>query len=160
MPDKVEIFISYSHGDIKLLAELEKHLTILKRNGLGLLWTDQNIDKGSEWSPEILRHLDNADIVLLLISADFIASDFCYEKEMTRAMERHERHEACVIPVILRPCRWKSTPFAVLQAVPDNAKPVSTARNQDEAFVEVTKRIQEVIEKRFDLKPPEKEQLW
>ncbi len=159
MPDKVEIFISYSHSDIDLLTELKKHLSILKRTGSGLVWTDQDIDTGSEWGPEILEKLDNADIVLLLISADFIASDFCYEKEMTRAMERHERGEACVIPVIMRPCPWKNTPFSVLQALPPNGDPVSTARNKDQALLAITKGIQGVIKKRFGLGPPEKD-IW
>jgi hypothetical protein len=159
MPDKVDIFISYSHSDRALLDDLKKHLSILKRTGLGLVWTDQDIDKGAEWSPEILKHLDKADMILLLISADFLASDFCYDKEMTRAMERHKRGEACVIPVILRPCPWTKTPFARLQALPLDGQPVSTARNKDQAFLEITQGIQGVIKKRFGLEPP-KDNSW
>ena len=159
MPTQVDIFISYAHSDANLLTELKKQLVILKRNGLGLLWTDEDIGKGEEWGPEILEQLNKADIILLLISSDFLASDFCYEKEMMRAMERHERSEACVIPVILRPCEWKNTPFSKLQAV-HGGQPVSMARNKDEALLEVTKGIQDVIKNRFGLKPPERNNGW
>ena len=159
MPTQVDIFISYAHSDVDLLTELRKQLVVLKRNGLGLLWTDQDIGRGEEWGPEILEHLDRADMVLLLISADFLASDFCYDKEMMRAMERHERKEACVIPVIMRPCEWQNTPFAILQALPDQGKPVSLAHNKDSALLDVTKGIQGVIKKRFGLEPP-KRNIW
>lgn len=160
MPDNVEIFISYAHNDGDLLTELKKHLSILKRTGLGLLWTDRDIIGGTEWGPEILEHFDKSDIILLLISSDFLASDFCYDKEMTRAMERHKRHEAVVIPVILRPCGWQDTPFSELQALPDYGKPVSTAPNRDKAFLEITKGIREVIKNRFGLEPAKPKSVW
>lgn len=150
---EVEIVFSYAHEDEKLLNELIKHLTILRRTGLAMLWYDQNISKGSEWEKTIDIHFNTADIILLLISSDFIASDFCYSTEMERAMERHRRNEACVIPVILRPTSWHHTPFAALQAVPKNAQPVTTSKNRDEALLDVVQGIQGVLKERFGLTP-------
>lgn len=149
MPKEVEIFLSYAREDQKLLNELLKHLAILKRTGIAILWQDQDISGGTEWRKALDKHMDTSDIILLLISSDFIASDFCYSIEMQRAMERHARHEACVIPVILRPASWHTAPFAVLQALPKDAKPVVSWSNRDEAFLSVTKGIRDVIKERF-----------
>ena len=96
--------------------KLETHLRVLRRGGLIAEWHDSDIKAGDDWKTEIDRHLTSADIVLLLVSADFIASDYCWGEEMTKALERHARGEAKVIPVILRHCRWASTPLAKLQA--------------------------------------------
>jgi len=87
MPKEVEIFFSYAHEDEKLRNELIKHLSILRRIGMAMLWQDQDISAGSEWEKAIMTHLATADIILLLISSDFMDSDFCYSKEMERAME-------------------------------------------------------------------------
>lgn len=151
MPEAIEIFLSYAHEDEKLLAKLMTHLKILQRLGLAMLWYDQDIGKGSSWEPEIYQRLNTADIILLLISSDFIASDFCYSKEMDRAMERHARNEACVIPVILRPTNWQNAPFATLQAAPKFAKPVTTWKDTDSAFVDISRALQDTIEKRFGI---------
>src|SRR5436305_2171034 len=95
---------------------------------------------------EIDTHLSTADIILLLISPDFMASEYCYSIEMKRAMERHEAKEACVIPVILRPVPWKRIPFSMLQALPKNARPVTKWPNRDEAFSDVAEGILNVVE--------------
>lgn len=152
-PEAVEIFLSYAHEDEKLVEKLMKHLKILQRTGLAMLWYDQDIGKGTDWEKSIYAHLNTADIILLLISSDFIASDFCYSKEMDRAMERHARNEACVIPVILRPTKWQYAPFAALQAVPKHAKAVTDWKDQDSAFVDITEGIQGVLKERFGIVP-------
>jgi hypothetical protein len=106
----IEVFISYSHKDELLWNELEKHLSILKRQKLILTWFDRKIGAGEEWKGQIDEHLDSAQVILLLISADFLASDYCYDIEMIHAMERHESGEARVIPIILRPVDWAGAP--------------------------------------------------
>ena len=111
-------FFSYSHSDETLRNELEKHFSTLRRQGFIKTWHDRGIGAGKEFDQEISQHIEEADIILLLISPDFLASDYCYEKEMTRALERHKSGEARVIPVILRPCDWHDAPFGKLQAVP------------------------------------------
>ena len=142
----IEIFFSYAHEDETLRNELAKQLKLMKRQGLINEWYDRDIDAGTEWKHEIDEHLNNAQIILLLVSPDFITSDYCYDIEMMRAMERHEAREARVIPVILRPCDWHSAPFSKLQALPRNAKPITTWSNHDDAFLDVAKGIRKVVE--------------
>ena len=116
MPEPIELFYSYAHNDAALRDELEKHLSLLRREGY-TGWHDRKIPAGKEWADQIDEHLDNAAVILFLVSADFVASDYCWQVEMTRAMERHEAGDAAVIPIILRPCDWKSAPFGKLQGV-------------------------------------------
>lgn len=143
----VEVFYSYSHADELLRSELEKHLSILKRKGVIDGWHDRRIDPGAEWEKEIDTHLNNASIILFLVSADFIASEYCWNVEVKRALERHEAGVARVIPVILRPVDWTEAPFGKLQALPRDAKPITTWANQDEAFVDITRGIRNAIER-------------
>ncbi len=146
----IEVFCCYARKDQQLLLELKTHLTPLVREGLITLWADVNIDAGMEWEKEIHRHLSTAHIILLLISPDFMASDYCYSVEMQRAMERHERGEACVIPIILRPVSWQRTPFGKLQVLPADASPIISGKwhYQDEAFYTVVEGIRDAVEAR------------
>lgn len=141
----IEIFISYSHTDEALWKGLEKQLIALKRQGLVEVWHDRAIRPGTEWESEIDSHLNSAHIILLLISASFLASDYCYGIEMKRALERHAKKEACVIPVILSPVYWHETPFGKLQALPQNARPVTSWRRREEAFFDVAEGIRAAI---------------
>jgi serine/threonine protein kinase len=143
----IKLFFSYSHKDEKLRNELAKRLTLLKRNGLITDWYDRNIDAGAEWAREADMRLNQADIILLLVSPDFIASDYCYNLEMARALERHQAGEASVIPIILRPVSWKETPFGKLQALPEGGKAVTTWSNRDQAFLHIAEGIQKIVEK-------------
>jgi tetratricopeptide (TPR) repeat protein len=148
----IEVFYSYAHQDELLRNELETHLTALKRQGLITSWCDREIQPGKVREHEIDTHLHTAQIVLLLISADFLASDYCYSKEMKRALERHEAGEARVIPVLLRHAFWENAPFAKLQALPRNGKPIanwSGRQGRDKAFLEVAIGIREVIMKQW-----------
>lgn len=142
------LFYSYSHEDDRLRNELETHLKILQRQGLIQEWHDRNITGGSEWENKICEHLESAHIILLLISANFVASQYCYDIEMKRALEKHHEGSARVIPVLLRDVDWHGAPFARLQALPTGAKPVTNRkwRNHDEAWTDVTKGIRRVIE--------------
>src|SRR4051794_29872254 len=118
-----DVFISYAHQDQQYFDELVKHLTLLKRQGIIHAWNDREITGGTAWEGQVDKHLNSAGIILLLVSADYLASDYCFDIEMTRAMERHERGEARVIPVILRPVDgWQAAPFGKLQAAPTDGK--------------------------------------
>lgn len=139
------LFFSYSHHDEALRNELEKHLTALQHQGIIEMWHDRRIGAGREFDQEISENLERADIILLLISSDFISSPYCYGREMTRALERHKCGEARVIPVILRPCYWHNLPFGGLLATPPDGQPVTKFANQDEAFLEITRAIHDAV---------------
>ncbi|WP_163995268.1 toll/interleukin-1 receptor domain-containing protein [Pyxidicoccus caerfyrddinensis] len=140
-----KLFFSYSHADEALRNVLEGHLTMLKRQGLIEPWHDRRITAGSEFDAAISTHLEEADVILLLVSVDFLASEYCYSKEMMRALERHEAGNAKVIPVILRPCDWHSAPFGKLLAAPRDGKAVTMWPNQDEAFTDVAVKVREAV---------------
>jgi internalin A len=142
----MRLFYSYSHKDETLRNELETHLKLLQRQGLLVTWHDRHIEAGEEWKVRIDENLERADIILLLVSADFIASEYCYEKEMRRAMERHEVGEACVIPVIVRDVNWRIAPFVKLQAWPTDGKAVTLWNNKDSAWRNVSEGIERVVE--------------
>lgn len=142
----VEIFFCYAREDEELRKRLEKQLRALKRQGIIDLWHDRAISAGTEWEREIDKHLNTAKIILLLVSPDFMDSDYCYSKEMLRAMDRHKRGDARVIPVILRPVYWQGAPFGELQALPTDAKAIISRDWQqlDDAFFDVAEGIRKV----------------
>lgn len=144
----VNIFVCYAHKDRKSLEKLETRLKPLQYQGLIKVWWDRDISAGSEWEPEIKKKLEMAQIILLLVSPEFMASEYCYGVEMKRAIEKHEREEACVIPIILRPCLWQISLLSKLQALPRNGKPIIGPgwHNQDEAFFDVAKGIKALLE--------------
>ncbi len=144
--EQFEVFYCYSHRDEKLRDGLDKHLSSLKRQGIITNWYDRRIGPGKDWNGQIDEHINSAQIILLLVSSDFLASDYCYDVEMRRALERHEAGAARVIPVILRPVDWKDCPFGKLQALPTNADPVSTWRIRDKAFLDIAKGVRSVCE--------------
>ncbi|MDQ2950532.1 MAG: toll/interleukin-1 receptor domain-containing protein [Acidobacteriota bacterium] len=146
----ISIFFSYSHNDQKLRDQLEVHLSMLKRQGVISAWHDRRLLAGSALDSGISVELDAADIILLLVSADFLASDYCYSKEMLRAMKRHDAGEARVIPIILRPCEWQKAPFGKLVATPTDGKPVTKWADPDDAFLDITKAIRSAAEKLAD----------
>ncbi|HEY0319744.1 MAG TPA: tetratricopeptide repeat protein [Pyrinomonadaceae bacterium] len=141
-----EIFHSYAHEDEKLRDELNKHLANLKRQKVITDWYDRDISAGKEWDDEIKTRLNTANIILLLISPDFMNSDYSNDVEVKRAMERHEAGDACVIPVILRPVDWEGAPFSKLQALPTDAKPITKWEDKDEAFLNVILGIRKAIQ--------------
>jgi len=140
------MFISYSHKDERFREQLEEHLHALKRRGLIEAWQDRRIAPGQEWEDAIHENLEASGIVLLLVSSSFLASQYSYDKEMKRALEKHESGEARVIPVILRPVDWSDAPFARLQALPRNGRPVTRWSNRDEAWLDVARGIRQAVE--------------
>lgn len=141
----VEVFYSYAHEDEALRDKLKKQLASLKRQGLISEWYDRDISPGNEWNEEIETHLNSASVILLLISPDFIDSEYCNDIEVKRAMERHEEGTARVIPVILRATNWKGLPFSKLQALPTDGRAVTSWPNQDEAFLDIATGIETAI---------------
>lgn len=151
--DLPNVFFSYSHADEVLRDQLEKQLAMLKRQGVIDTWHDRRIGAGQEIDQAINERINTDEIILLLVSPDFIASDYCYDIEMTRAMERHQAHEAIVIPVILRPCDWHHAPFGKLLGTPRDGKPVTLWPDRDEAFLEVAKAVREAAGRLQSSKP-------
>jgi uncharacterized membrane protein HdeD (DUF308 family) len=144
----LRIFCSYSHRDEEYLNELRTWLRGLERQGLIESWHDRKITPGWEWEEAIDKNLRTADVILFLVTPDFMASDYVYEKEIGKAVERHERGEARVIPIIVRPADWQWTSFGKLrvQALPKDAKPITTWLNRDEAWLDVYRGIRNAVQ--------------
>src|SRR5947209_13807632 len=143
---EIKLFYCYAREDKLLRDELEKHLSWLKRQYKLNNWHDREILPGEEWEQAIDKHLNTAHIILLLVSPDFMASDYCYSKEMQRALERHKAGTCRVIPILLRPTYWKDAPFSTLQLLPTDAKPITRWTDRDEAFQDVVSEISRTIE--------------
>jgi hypothetical protein len=156
----IEVFTAYSHKDERLRNKLESHLSPLKRLGIVTAWHDRRIVAGKDWRKEIDEHLNSAKVILLLISADFLASDYCYGIEMTRALERHEVGTATVIPVILKDVDWGGAPFSKLQALPRDGKPVTRWPTQDAGFADVARGIRVAIENLVSVHPMETKETY
>jgi hypothetical protein len=142
------VLFSYSHIDEALRDQIETQLTMLKRQGVIETWHDRRIGAGEDFADAIDRHVESDDIILLLVSPDFLASDYCYDREMTHAMERQEKGEAIVIPVILRACDWHAAPFGKLNATPPDGKPITQYADRDQAMLEVAKAVRAAAERR------------
>src|SRR5436305_1335835 len=147
-PQEVTLFYIYAHEDQKFCDALNKHLAAMKRLDWIRTWHHRDIGAGQLWKDEINRHLRQADINLLLVSADFLASDSCYSVELKSALQRHEAGEAVVVPIIVRPVDWSITPFHMLQALPTGEKAVVNWANRDQAFFDVAQGLRRVIEQR------------
>jgi hypothetical protein len=147
MTTPAKLFLSYSHDDEALLKELEKHLTLMRRQGVVAPWSDREINAGAELDPAIRQALEEADIILLLVSSSFLASDYCYSIEMKRALERHDEGSATVVPIILRPCEWLRSEIKRLKALPLDGKAVTTWSNRDEAFAEIARELRLTMER-------------
>jgi tetratricopeptide (TPR) repeat protein len=143
--DPLKLFYCYAHEDKVLRDTLDNHLSGLKWQKLIEIWYDGKISMGTEWEREIDKHLRSADIVLLLVSADFLASDYCYGKEMALALQRHEEGTARVVPILLRPVDWEDAPFSKLHILPTGAKPVTRWMNIDDAYEDIAKGLRIVV---------------
>ena len=144
----LEVFYSYSHKDESLRQKLETHLVALQREGLIKPWTDRCITAGSEWSKQIDEHVRSADIILLLISPDFLASGYIHDVEVKQAMVQHESRKSRVIPIFVRDCSWTEAPFGKLQGVP-KGKAVKLWPDRDPAWREVSDWIRKIVDERI-----------
>lgn len=142
------IFVSYSHKDEQFREELEVHLAMLKREGSIDVWHDRRIIAGSDINSSIDVEIEKANIVLFLVSPDFLASAYCFDVEVQRAMQLRDQGKCDVIPVILRPCDWQSanTPFSKLLAVPRDGFPVSKWPDRDDAYLDIVKQLRKKLE--------------
>jgi len=142
----VEVFCSYAHEDVAWLDKLETHLSLLKRQGLLSPWHDRLIVPGTNWAQAIDTRLETASVILLLISEHFFASDYCVGIEMKRALERQEEGSAVVIPILISEVNWRNTPFMHLQALPINARPLTTWPDEAMALLDIAAGIQRAVE--------------
>ncbi len=151
----LKVFLSYSHNDTQLMRRLDTHLAPLKRLEKVVSWTDREIIPGSNWDLTIQNQLNEADIVLLLISADFIASDYIWNKEFANALEREERRQCIVVPILLQPVDYNGLPFSEKQMIPIDEgtgkrelRPIALWSNTEQGFAEVAKQIRVLIDKK------------
>jgi len=144
LPQPLRVFISYAHEDDKLREKFVRALSQLQRDGLIEGWDDRGIAPGTEWAGVIDERLKSAEIVVLLVSNDFLASDYCNQIELETALKRNEDRKARVVPVILRPCDWESSRFAKLQALPKDGKPVIDWKTEDHGFLNVVKGLRSI----------------
>jgi hypothetical protein len=128
------------------MEELDAQLAALRRPGMLRGWHARQIEAGDNVQRTIDAQLDEAQIILLLVSADFLASDGCYDVELKRAMERHEAGSARVIPIILRACAWRRTRIGGLSPLPKDGTPVTSWENRDEALHSVVSGIEAIAE--------------
>jgi TIR domain len=139
------VFISYAHEDAHLFKQLQTHLTILKRQNVIHTWHEGMIAAGEDWRTKAQRELAAADVVLLLASPDFLASDYLYSEHLTRAIERHQRHEMKVIPIIVRECQWTETALGELRALPMTGEPLKKWQDEDAFWKTIAVGIREAI---------------
>lgn len=142
----LKVFCSYSHRDEDALNQLRNHLSGLRRQGLIEDWHDRQIPPGGDWDETIRQNLEAADLILLLVSSDFIKSDYCIELETARALEREQEGSATVLPIFLRECHVEGLPFTYLQGAPRDMRWIDQQVNQDKAWAEVVSKIRQVAE--------------
>ncbi|WP_437519950.1 protein kinase [Sorangium sp. So ce726] len=143
----VAIFISYAPEDEALLIELENSLALMQRNGMIRTWHRGRINAGEDRAAAVAIQLKAAQVLLLLVSRDYLASDDCYDVEVARAIERHHTGQALVIPIILRACDWTGAPFRKIEVLPRGGKPIASWPNRDEAWAHVVQAIREATNK-------------
>jgi hypothetical protein len=141
----MKAFISYSHRDEALLQRLHAHLAMLRREGGISEWYDREIKAGGAIDREISTQLDGCQLFLALVSPDFLNSGYCYDKEMMRAVERHEAGELTIVPIVLEPCDWQASPLKQFKAVPKDGKPISEWTNQNTAFLDVVTELRRLV---------------
>lgn len=150
---EIKIFIAYAYADRNMVKEVEKDLKAMKRH-TKISWSGIDVDAGEDLQEENQKNLNAAHIILLMISRDFLASDYCYDQQIQQAVARHDKKAAVVIPVILSTCDWKDdTPFRKLTPLPENGKPVQKWNLKADAYTNIKRGIQKVVE-RLQKQPP------
>jgi hypothetical protein len=142
----IRVLLCYAHKDERLRVELAKHLSVLRRSQIIEVWHDRRIIPGAHVNREIDFNLQISNLILLLISPDFMDSDYCYKREMRIALKRHGKGLARIIPIILRPVDWLQTPIGKLLALPRDGRPVTTWHRRDEALLDIAKGLRLVAE--------------
>ncbi len=152
----MKAFISYSHDDAEFLTSLHQHLAALRRQRLLEVWTDREIDAGGVLHREIAAAMEDADLFLLLVSSSFLNSDYCYEKEFQKALEKQKSGQAIIVPIIVRPCDWKIPELQGFKALPKDGKAVDSShwKNTDEAFEDVARGLRSLLENQINERQP------
>jgi hypothetical protein len=138
-------FISYSHQDERALLRLHKHMSMLTRTGELTTWYDRKITPGNDLDKKIRANLDDSDLFLALVSADFLASDYCYNEELQEALRRHEEGSIQVIPIIVEPCDWQKSPLGKLLALPTDGKAISLWTNENVAYLDIINGLRQAL---------------
>lgn len=141
----MKAFLSYSHNDRLMLEKLHTHLTQIRREGLLTTWTDHEISAGSRLDDKISSNLQNSQLFIALLSPDYIASRYCYEKEFFTAKEMEKAGKLTIIPVIVEPCDWQNTPFMKYKALPQDGKPIVEWQNVNTAFLDVITNLRKLL---------------
>lgn len=145
---KLKVVISYSHRDTDKLERLKTHSAMLVREGGVILWHDRDISAGASLDREIAAQLSSCELFLPLVSPDFLSSGYCYNREMRNAIARHRKGELCIVPIVLEPCDWKSSPLGRFKALPRDGRPISKWDNENEAWLEVVTELRKIIKAR------------
>ena len=145
MSEAVKVFFCYSRKDEEIREEIDSCLSLLRRQGFIETWHDRKISAGREWENAIHEELISSQVILLLVSLNFLASDYCYDTELEKAMELHKRGDAIVVPIIIKPCDWKYAPFSSFQCIPKDGKPLTTWNNRDEGLLSITTELRKSI---------------
>jgi hypothetical protein len=140
-----KVFIAYSHLDTRYRHDLEDQLTLLSRKGQVQWWSEHQLIPGEEIENVISEALSGADVIILLISIHFLSNSFCWSQQLEKAIDRHDRGEAVVIPVFVRPCAWEGTPIEKLQGVPRRGKAISRWSDKHEAWTQVARGIEQAL---------------
>ena len=141
----MKAFISYSHKDELALGRLHTHLAMLRRENLIDAWYDREILAGGDIDNDIAAQLKQSEVFIALVSPDFLASDYCYDKEMQRAIKRCKAGEIRIVPIIVEPCDWKSSPLNQFKALPKDGKPISNWDNENEAYLDIVEELRRII---------------
>jgi len=152
MSDKIKVFISYAHEDEDVKNNLDKFLISLKKSEKIEVWNDRGISAGTEWDKKIKDELESADLILLIVSVDFLNSSYIWRKELDIAMQRHESQDARVIPIIARSADWSDMPFRKLQGLPGDGKTINEATDKDRMYTDIVKAIKNVVDELLEKK--------
>ena len=142
----MKAFISYSHKDESYLEKLKTALAQIRRQGILQDWTDYKIEAGARFNDKIKKELNESELFIALVSPDYIASNYCYEKEFQQAKQLEEQNKIKIIPIICRPCDWKNSPFAEFKALPKEGRPISDWQNEDSSFFNITEMLRSLIQ--------------
>lgn len=141
----MKAFISYSHKDELMLQRLHVHLAHIKREDILKTWTDEEISAGSDLNDSISSNLGGSQLFIALLSPDYIASNYSYDKEFQKAIEMEQNGQLIIIPLIIEPCDWKNTPFSSYKALPKDGKPIVEWQNINTAFLDVTTNLRKLL---------------
>lgn len=141
----INAFISYSHADEKVLDRLHKHLAVLQRDGNLSTWSDHKLLPGAKFGSEISAALENSGLFLALVSPDYLASNYCYEKEFEHALRMADAGKIRIVPIVIEPCDWQASPLGQFVALPKDGKPVSEWTNQNNAFLDIVTGLRRLL---------------